>query len=288
LSTKDFVRPDKGAEVPRDVPVVLVTPAMAKEWLSTRYENERPLHKNKIRAFARDMDENNWYFIGDVIRFSPGGERLMDGQHRLQAIIDSGKAQWFGIVNLPEEARSGIDTGSARTLGELLHMGNHVHGRVVAAIARRVLIYRNGQQATSGGKYLPTHAEGLQFAEQNTRLLKKAAELGIRVTGRKAALPVAASSLGAAYFLCAQVDEEQADEVFGRIVSGLGLTQGDPVAAYRNRAVRMMEQFRNKMSPDDAFRFAIVTWNHVRNGNKIERLLTPREGWNPRNIPVPK
>lgn len=282
---KDLILPEKGSDIPRNIPVVLVTPEQAKQWLDTRFKNERPIHKNKVRAFARDMVEGNWHFLADTIRFSEEG-RLMDGQHRLSAVVESGTAQWFPIINLPEEVRPGIDTGSARTLGELLHYGNHVHGRILAAIVRRVLVFRNGTQSSSGGRYLPTHTEGVKFVQENEALLRTSAEKAYAL--HKGGLPVAPSSVGAAYFLCAKVNQEEADVFFDRLITGMGLTPGDPVAAYRSRAIKYMERNRVRITPDDAFRFAIVAWNHVRNGNKVERLLTPREGWTTRNVPIPR
>lgn len=277
--------PQKGADIPRTIPIVLIGVEQAKEWLATRFDNERTIHENKVRAFARDMIEGNWHFTADTVRFTQEG-RLMDGQHRLAAVVQSGQAQWFPIVNLPEEVRAGIDTGSARTLGELLHMGNHVNGRVLAAIVRRVLIYRNGVQGTSGGRYLPTHTEGVKFVNENREQLQDSAGFAFRL--QRSRFPVSPSSIGAAHFVCAKVNKEQADEVFERLVTGFGLTEKDPVAAYRNRAILYEQRNRTNITADDAFRFAILTWNHVRDGNEVTRLQLPRGGWTNQNIPVPK
>lgn len=286
MATK-LIRPDKDSvDVPKEIPVVLVTPEQAQEWLDSRFDNERPLHRNKVIAFARDMKEDNWHFTGDTVRFDSATGNLMDGQHRLAAIVASGTAQWFPVLNVPQEARAGIDTGSARTLGELLHMGNHVHGRILAAIVRRVLIYRNGLQATSGGRYLPTHTEGIRFVEENEPLLRKASLVANKA--QSVGVPMSPSAIGSAYFLCAKVDEKQADEVFERLVTGLGLTEGDPVTALRNRAIKYVERNRTNMVPDDVFRFSIVVWNYIRGGTKITRLMMPREGWTNRNVPIPE
>lgn len=272
--------------MPREIPVVLVTPEQAQAWLDTRFDNERPIRRNKVTAFARDMEEENWHFTGDTIRFHDQTGKLLDGQHRLAAVKRSGKAQWFPVVNIPEEARAGIDTGSTRTLGDLLNIGNHVHGRELAAIVRRVLIYRNGLQSTSGGRFLPTHSEGVNFTNKfKDELL---ASLKIAQGAHNARLPMSPSALASAHFVCARLDQTSADEIFDRIITGYGLTKGDPVAAFRNRAIRHSTNNGIPMPADDVFRFGIITFNHVRKGVKIDRLQTPRGGWTSTNVPVPE
>lgn len=282
---KDLATPKKGADIPRNIPVVLVTPEQAQEWLETRFDNERLIRANKVTAFARDMENGFWLFNGDTIRFNQDG-RLIDGQHRLKAIIESKTAQWFGVVNIPDEARAGIDTGSSRTLGDLLRIGNHIMGRELAAIVRRVLIYRDGLQSTGGGRYLPTHAEGVEFVQANEEALRESLKFAVKA--HQVRVPAAPSALAAAHFVCARVDKETADSVFERAVTGLNITEGDPVGAYRDKWIKHFSNFRTNLSPDDVFRFGILVFNMTRKGLIRTRLQAPRGGWSRDNVPVPE
>lgn len=279
----------KGQKMVDSIPVVLVTPEMAKEWLDTRFDNERPLRAGKWSAMARDMENGRWYFAGDPIRFDEETGRMVDGQHRLTAVVRSDTNQYFPVVNLPRQARTVLDTGSARTLGDMLTIGDHVHGKIVAAIIRKLLVYRNGRQGTAGGgRYVPTMSEGIEFVNENKEELVAARQVALDLYRHGQRFPMAPSSVGAAYFLCARKDKDLADSFFNKLTTGLGLEDGEPVLALRNRALKAREMQGRPISPDDAFRFIIIAWNLTRDGTSVSRLLTPRGGWTNQNVPVPK
>lgn len=270
-------------KAPKEIPVVDVTPDMAKTWLDSRFDNERWLRKGRLLAMERNMRAGKWFFIGDPIRFDNDG-RLIDGQHRLTALVAADMTLPFAIVNLPDEARAVIDTGSARSLGDLLTLGDHIGGKVLAAIVRRVLTYHAGQ-GTEGGTFYPTIAEGVEFVNENKEALHRAWEVSTDLYRRGQRLPMAPASVGAAYFLCAEKDQDLADVFFEKLVNGLHLEEGEPVVALRNRALRTRETQNRPMSADDAFRFTIMAWNMTRDGTTALRLMTPKGGWNQSNAP---
>jgi hypothetical protein len=266
--------------------VVEVDPEMAQKWLDTRFDNERTLReRTRVAAMVRDMQGGFWYFTGDPIRFDRETGRLIDGQHRLTAVVQSGTPQLFAIINVPMEAHSVIDTGSARTLGDLLLFGGHIKGRTLGAIVRRVLTYFHGR-GTEGGDYYPTISESTTFINKHPDALTAAVDVAQKsyVGGRK--LPVSPAILGAAYFLCAEKDKPLADSFFNKLIFGLDLHDGEPVLALRNRLLRTRELEGRSMSPDDAFRFTILSWNLTREGASVQRLMTPRGGWRRNNMPT--
>lgn len=62
-----------------------ITPRIAKTMLSHNTGN-RPLRKAVVQRYATDMENGDWQDNGDPIRFDTNG-RLIDGQHRLEAVI---------------------------------------------------------------------------------------------------------------------------------------------------------------------------------------------------------
>ena len=272
-----------------------VTPAMAKEWLDTRYDNERPLRPTHVDRLARDMVNGNWHFDGTPIRFDKETGQLIDGQHRLTALVKSNTTQWFAVLWLPAEVRRVLDTGESRSLSDALHydsfgaevgVGSHVRGRELAALVNRLLRYRNNLGTGGGGVYKPTHSEGLEFFQENSDRLLDALVVARKAHGTE--LPVAPSSLASAYYLCAEVDKTQAWDFFvNQILGGLELTENSPAQAYRAKAIRYLKNSGNKLPTDDVFRFAITAWNHERKGNQVSKLQPPRGGWNRTNLPKP-
>lgn len=88
--------------------VVTVTPQIAQEMLSkNNYERQRFVRPRKVDEYADAMSKGR-FEPGTQISFGVVGNeppRIMDGQHRLRAVIKSGKSQMFVIrvVRYPSE-----------------------------------------------------------------------------------------------------------------------------------------------------------------------------------------
>jgi len=94
---------------------VFVTPKIAELWLDANRTNRefRPTNFAKIVA---DMRADAWTYCVAPICFYADGD-LADGQHRLWAIIETGKSYWFDMVyDLSREDGLNIDTGLKRDL----------------------------------------------------------------------------------------------------------------------------------------------------------------------------
>ncbi len=85
-----------------DVRVESINPELAKSYLNKMGKN-RHVTQHHLKTLVRDMKAGRWVFNGDPIRFN--GEKLIDGQHRLNALIESGKTLDFVVIRqLPKEA----------------------------------------------------------------------------------------------------------------------------------------------------------------------------------------
>jgi hypothetical protein len=79
------------------ISIEYVAPWTATKWLEEYNRRNRRIRSNHLRKLRDAMVENRWLFAGDPIRFDAEGD-LLDGQHRLQGVVDSGKGQWFLII----------------------------------------------------------------------------------------------------------------------------------------------------------------------------------------------
>jgi len=75
---------------------VEITPDIAREMLESNTSN-RPLNALHVKELAQEMTLGRWVSNGDTIVFDVKGA-LMDGQHRLEAIIRSGTKQQVLVV----------------------------------------------------------------------------------------------------------------------------------------------------------------------------------------------
>lgn len=99
--------------------VVEITPELAKKWLAANKDNRhaRPSHINNL---AREIKNGKWTLTHQGIAFSSAG-RLIDGQHRLEAIIAAGEPVFMAVfIGLDDNMFGALDRGIRRTLTDEL------------------------------------------------------------------------------------------------------------------------------------------------------------------------
>ena len=109
----------------RTGPVVermLIAPDQALEWLEKTNTNNRKVSQKHVDRLARDMTEGKWVLTHSGIAFGPDGT-LLDGQHRLWAIVESGvSVAMFVWRNVEPEAMMTIDCGKTRSMADILNI----------------------------------------------------------------------------------------------------------------------------------------------------------------------
>lgn len=94
---------------------VSITPELAKEWLATVPEFQRKVRQHVVDRYASDMEAGAWHSTHQGIAFDTNG-RLIDGQHRLAAIVKYGLPILMVVfTNVPERAFENVDIGFGRT-----------------------------------------------------------------------------------------------------------------------------------------------------------------------------
>lgn len=129
--------------------ILTITPDLAKGILANNKGN-RKLNDNHVNFLTGQMLAGKWLFTGDPIKISHE-KRLLDGQHRLQAVVKSGKSQDFLIAkDLDDEIFNVLDTGKVRTAADVLSTQSIKNPNESAAIAKFVILYRAGKLQHKG------------------------------------------------------------------------------------------------------------------------------------------
>ncbi|MGE0821122.1 MAG: hypothetical protein AB7G75_11065 [Candidatus Binatia bacterium] len=93
--------------------VMQVTSKQAADWLEVNHCN-RPLSRAVVEKYRRAIASKRFYLTHQGIALDAEG-RLRDGQHRLQAIVDSGTPVKLVVTTgLPDEAVQGPTGGKLR------------------------------------------------------------------------------------------------------------------------------------------------------------------------------
>lgn len=141
-----------------------ITPAKAQEYLKTSVGN-RPISRVYVRSYADTMTKGQWILNGVPIIFDTDGH-LLDGHHRLHAVIEAGIPVRFDVCRgTSTDAFTTYDCGRHRTVGQLLAMQQvknyNLVGSIVIANERLInsgrLLENNGgassQKSTNSDKY---------------------------------------------------------------------------------------------------------------------------------------
>lgn len=117
--------------------LVVVTPAMARDWLKLNTEN-RPLRPGVVNALKGAHKRGEWMVTHQGIAFSAGG-KLLDGQHRLTFIsqLPEGSEVPVNVTRgLDPQAFMAIDQGARRTVSDVLGVSSGL--AAVGALFARV------------------------------------------------------------------------------------------------------------------------------------------------------
>ena len=106
------------------ITIETITPLQAAIWLNSN-TNNRPLRQSLVTQYAKEMKNATWRLTHQGIAFSGDGV-LLDGQHRLAAIVESGVAVTM-VVTKGVDAKSQLvmDDHAKRSSGDALSLLRH-------------------------------------------------------------------------------------------------------------------------------------------------------------------
>jgi|3_EtaG_2_1085321.scaffolds.fasta_scaffold30377_2 hypothetical protein len=252
--------------------VVRVTPKLAEKWLGKNTHNRR-VRARYVQDLARDMTAGKWVFNGDSIRFAKDGA-LMDGQHRLMAIVESGVTVKCHVVyGLDYAVMPSIDTGRVRTAADMFKLNGERHCNILSAATGIMFIVENhgmaalGDKSSGGTRY---ELEGILNAFPEAR-----DSLG-QVVGPYASLKDLApqSSWVALHYYLSKKDPSDTELFFEQVATGDGVRSNEPIYHLRNRLINFKIK-RIKLTRKEFFGLAVKTWNYFRKGKICKQLQFP-------------
>lgn len=119
--------------------VLDVTPTMAQKWLNQNTDNRR-IRPRYVEKLAEMMKRGEFILTHQGIAIAPGG-RLLDGQHRLLAVVES-NATVTMLVNtdVGEETFAYTDTGERRSFSDIF--GVTVKDAAVSSYVVKILFHQ--------------------------------------------------------------------------------------------------------------------------------------------------
>ncbi|AUD07000.1 ParB N-terminal domain-containing protein [Spirosoma pollinicola] len=249
-----------------------ITPQIAKTLLEYNTHN-RPLNLPHVKFLSKQMKQGQWQMAGDPIKVSTTG-RLLDGQHRLHAIVDSNTTQRAIILyNVPDESFSVMDTGRVRQAADVLSIAGFSDTKTTAATARMLINYERSSIAATmksqGRKEgsVVTHQDILEYMGSHdlTPYLSKAS------TWHKTLSIYSKAEYAFFYCILSRVSPDQSVLFLNAVSSGAKLEIDSPMYILRKK---LTEYKMNKLSlsPSERFALTIKAWNLYRANKTVKTL----------------
>lgn len=250
-----------------------ITPKEAVLWLDTKNAHNRPISQSTVERYTQEMKAGRWKSNGQSICFGKS-TNLLNGQHRLKAIVASNKSiECLVVWGVEDSAFDTIDDGNMRSLADVLAVGGEVNPRYLAAGVRFLWVYstgqietrdlRRGQIATKPllEKTLEKHP-GLRQSTKYYSILKS----------RTGGLLIPAGMAIGLHYLFSLIDEKKADEFFQCLQSGIGLMEGHPVLILRARLIAGQRESSTKLTSSAMYFYVVMTWNAFASDEPLRRL----------------
>ena len=252
--------------------VETITPEIAKTMLGENVNNRR-ISRDNVNLFAREIRNGEWRFNGEAIKFGKDG-RLLDGQHRLLAVIAADKPLTTLVIRgLEDETQQTMDSGKTRTLGDVLTLRGEKNSTQLASLARAVyLADQLGMEAAAQNDLKPTRGEIISFIDQTPQLADVLA--ASRAFRSQSGDMLTSSMFASLWWTFAHIDTDAANRFFMSLASGANLQADDPILILRNTLMAQPHK-AGRSTRDNRVRIAALTikaWNKWRKGKPLRQL----------------
>jgi hypothetical protein len=228
----------------------VVTPESAAQWLATNGRN-RPIRARHVARLAAAMTRGEWRLNGETIKIGVDGS-LLDGQHRLLAIIASGVAVELTVaVDVDPAVFPTIDTGVKRQARDVLAIAGE--SSCVSLSAAAALCLRFPDMRTYTPNIDVSHASVLAFVRNHPQL-----EESVAFFATQRAKRLVGSAGIALHYLFRREDRDAADVFFLDLIDGANLQRNQSVFLLRNR---LLDQRRSRLREMLKLALFIKAWN---------------------------
>jgi hypothetical protein len=250
----------------------LVTPAIAAEILQSNVQNRRVKMPTLLR-YVEEIKKGKWVKgTGELIKISKSNI-LLDGQHRLMAVVKAGIPTWFHIAEeCDEEIFKVLDTGSTRSAGDIFHINDVKNSTKLPSIIQFYYFLKKNKGQGLSIDEIPKNLkynnhELWDLYEENQQLYDYVATktTALYISFGKILAP---QIIGGMYLYFRDINIEQADDFMQQLCSGENI-KNNSIAILRSKLISDKISTR-KMTITIKHALIIKTWNHFRTNTVIK------------------
>lgn len=261
--------------------VELINKERALELLNTMPTN-RNVKKANLNKLISVLQNNEWDAEnGEVIKINKEGQ-LIDGQHRLMAVVKTNKAVNMAIMyGCGSNAMKTIDTGATRSINDVLKLNNVKSYVKVPFVIQSESVINKGKtiRYTNQETKYKTPLSVLDVYLSNKMIID---ETTTQATRFYANLKLLSPSQVVAYYnIFKKIDEESANEFFEQL-SSFNITNTQ-IMLLKQKLIADKTTTLRKLSSTEKEAMLIKTWNAFMQGSEKKILR-----WQPSTEDFPK
>ena len=224
----------------------------------------RPISETTVRRYVQDMLAGAWQENAATIVISRSN-RLLDGQHRLHAILRSGVSLRMLIsYDVDDAAFHTIDNGKTRSASDILSIGGLENTKTLGVAGKLILNYASGASLHNQVGRVAL-VEFIEANPQVAAVVDTVVKHKIRFSkGVLAAVMVLGDSKG--------LHGDKVEEFLEAVETGAGLEKGDPRLTLREWESLERIRSRNQLRQPFAFGAAARAWNAFVAGKSLTTI----------------
>jgi hypothetical protein len=245
--------------------VITITPKIAAEMLE-RNKNNRRLRPPIIQEYTRQMLAGLWKEeTGEAIKVDYNGN-IIDGQHRLHAIIKSSSTLSFLLItDLDPEIFSVLDTGLNRTASDTVQNAGHLNANNIAAAVRKYFLIKAERYANrTGAKYSGISNREILAAYNKNEKFWIAANSMCEKWYRDSNRILTLSEITALYAAFYDINQDDAFSFMDSLSTGVNLEQDNPIRLLREKLFFAKMNTRFSMIASVKMALVFKAWNFFR------------------------
>jgi hypothetical protein len=252
-----------------------VTPDLARTYLEANTRN-RNLRKPYVAHLASLIASGEFFPCVGSISFDVDG-RLIDGQHRLSAIVMADAPVKLIVVrNAPTEAQAVIDTGNRRQNADWLTMRKIKYAKLAAAAIKMILDYRDNPEMDFQNDLKKSRSalEIERFYNDNSSIAESV-ECGIKLRHI-----IFESTAAFTHYTLGVIDPTSRDYFFSKLEMPEHISADSPIMVLRTSLERFRHEQRNSYHRHRhhiEISRIFHAWNLFRTGKTAKRLNMPAE-----------
>lgn len=259
--------------------VKTITVEYATELMKHNFFN-RPLNKITVEDYKSQIVRGLWRLNGESIKISDKGN-LMDGQHRLTAIIESGiPVKSLVVEGVDEKDFATIDTGRTRTISDLFNIDQVQNASQISAIITAYfrLLRSNNTSASNDSlrKLRLSKGEILEYYRKNALTIQ---DIHKFCTHCRSKLPVMTiTEMGAFYLYLTRTLNHPYEKVeaFFKELVGLHPVTNSTVTVLHDSLIKGLAG-KISFTPNQRRAYIIKTWNAYVKGKELKTLSYSKE-----------